>query len=219
MIMSKLCSEIEMSNETEVIDAIVEPAKPVAESDLFLRLVNAIRGVPSADRCRYVQAAMVFLGTPLDTPGLSTSNALGPVVLSATDAGLSPSTLPRRVNVWMGQNALDLSILEGVFHFSPSGVDVIAHTVPGKSNRERVRCCYLLAGLQGFLSTGEPRFSDETARAICRDLGCYDQANHASYIKALGNLVAGSKSSSFELTQPGLKAAAKLIQDLQTVAK
>jgi hypothetical protein len=203
-----------MLNDTGVIEADSRAEEPVADSALFIRLVDAIRVVPASERGRYVHAAMVFLGAPLDGPKLVPPNALGASGSNIPDAGTSPQMFSRRVKVWMSQNALDEGAFESAFHFSPSGVEVIAHTVPGRSNRERVRCCYLLAGVQAFLSTGDPRFDDESARAICRDLGCYDAANHATYVKALGNLLAGSKSSSYELTHPGLKAAAELIREL-----
>jgi len=163
-----------------------------------------------------VQAAMMFLGTPIEVHKPGPSNA------ASADAPVAPNTMhaasarPRRVSIWMSQNSLDEGALSAVFHISPSGVEVIAHRLPGKSTRERVRGCYLLAGIQAFLSTGEPRFADEVARAVCKDLGCYDQANHAAFVKSLGNLVAGSKSTSFELTQPGLKAAAELIRTVST---
>jgi len=191
-------------------------ATPEVDSTLLLRVVETLKGVPSHDRDRYVRAAMVFLGTPIDSHKPERTSSTGVGTLAVPDVSHSPSGYPRRVNVWMNQNSLDEGALDNVFHVSPSGVEVIAHTLPGKSNRERVRGCYLLAGVKSFLSTGEPRFADEVARAICRDLGCYDPANHSTFVRSLGNLVAGSKSSSFELTQPGLKAAAELIRAVGT---
>lgn len=188
---------------------------PVADAELLLKLVDTLKGVPANDRGRYVRAAMLFLGTPLDGHEHSAANTPNSVSSSGPDANLQTTDLPRRVLVWMSQNTLDEKYLEGVFHFGPSGAELIAHTVPGRSNREKVRGCYLLAGIQALLRTGDGRFSDDSARAICRDLGCYDKANHSTYIKSLGNLVVGSKSSSFELTQPGLKAAAELIRELR----
>jgi hypothetical protein len=194
-----------------------EPLNPA----ILVEAVALLRRVPSQSRLQLVQAALTFVGTPWGV-GTQVVSPLGtsspPAAL--TDGGLPVSeSLPRRVTIWMGQNGLDLASLEGVFHIGPSGVEVIAHTVPGKSDRERVRGCYLLAGMKGFLATGEPRFSDDAARAICRDLGCYDKANHSTYVRALGNLVVGSKSSSYELTQPGLKTAAEILREVRGIER
>jgi hypothetical protein len=214
---TELSEELRMPDERDVVDETQHEPQPADDAAMLLRVVGALKEVPANDRVRCVQAAMIFLGTPISGSSAAGRTAERELPADAVDTHSSQPSLPRRVTIWMSQNAVNEGMLERAFHFSPSGLEVIAHTLPGKSNRERTRSCYLLAGLQSFLGSGEPRFTDESARAICRDLGCYDAPNHATYVKSLGNLVAGSKASAFELTQPGLKAAAELIRDLQSM--
>ena len=188
------------------------------DTSLLIEIVGVLSRVAPQDRLRIVRAALTFLGSPSDGSPLAELPSTSPnhqVVSNSPDVPLAE--FPRRVSIWMSQNFLGATDLEGVFHMGSGGVEIIAHSVPGNSNRERVRSCYLLAGLKSFLASGEPRFTDDTARAICRDLGCYDKANHSTYVKSLGNLIIGSKSSTYELTQPGLKAAAELIKEIRGI--
>ena len=45
-----------------------------------------------------------------------------------------------------------------------------------------------------------------------QDQGCYDATNHAKVCKAFGNKLRGSKKGGWQLTAPGLAAAAELIK-------
>jgi hypothetical protein len=112
----------------------------------------------------------------------------------------------------LSQNNLTADALDSVFHRSASGFDLIAHQLPAQTNKDRVQQCYLLCGVRSLLNGGEPRIADEDARRLCRELGCYDRDNHATNTKAIGNLMIGSKSAGFELTQPGLRAAADVLR-------
>jgi hypothetical protein len=167
-----------------------------AETGAFLALVSALRPLPESARTRVINAVLAFIGASpmpmIHNAVIGYADSQAPS-LSHDEAG----ELPRRASVWISQTNLSLSDVDSVFHRTSGGVDLIAHSVPGKSNKERVRSCYLLSGVQGLLKSGEARFADEDARQICRELGCYDKANHATYVKALGNLVTGTKSTSY----------------------
>jgi hypothetical protein len=184
------------------------------ETGAFLAVISALRPLSQASQLRLVEAALTFLGAraALSAPSSSSETPRSPLSVEGAN------DLPRRASVWISQANLSLPELDAVFHRTSSGVEFIAHSVPGKSNKERVRSCYLLCGVQGLLKLGEARFADEDARRICRELGCYDRANHATYLKALGNLVTGAKSTSYELTQPGLRAAAEVVREIQSMA-
>ncbi len=187
-----------------------------AETSAFLKVVGALRPLPNLAQARVVEAALALLGVrtnqtaPISSPG--TADAL-----PSPSMHVGPTDLPRRASVWMAQANLSITDLDSVFHRTSGGVELIAHVVPGRSDKDRVRSCYMLAGIQGLLKTGEPRFDDEDARRICRELGCYNKANHATYVKALGNLVTGTKSTSYELTHPGLRAAAEVMKEIPSL--
>jgi hypothetical protein len=70
-----------------------------------------------------------------------------------------------------------------------------------------------MAGLAALFSSGEASFSDDAARNVCTHFGCYDQRNHSTYVKALGNNVTGSKSAGWKLTAPGLTAIANRVKE------
>jgi len=104
--------------------------------------------------------------------------------------------------------------LEQAFYFQDGQVDIHVNTIPGRSKREQTINCYLLVGLRGFLASDSAAFSDSEALALCKHTQAYDKNNHTKFRALLGNLVNGSKDDKFELSGPGLKAAAELIASL-----
>jgi hypothetical protein len=99
-----------------------------------------------------------------------------------------------------------------VYSIDLDGIDVIASRMPGKSKRQQTVQAYVICGLRAFLQTGELGFTDKDARDVCNKVGCYDSPNHSNYIKALGNLVGGSKDSLWKLTNPGLGESAQIVR-------
>src|SRR5262245_33425634 len=100
------------------------------------------------------------------------------------------------------------SVGPGVPHTS-DGAEVICH-VPGKNKKEKTINAYVLTGAASLLSSGEPTFTDKSAREVCSDAGCYDANNHAHNLDGKGNLFSGSKKTGWTLTAPGLTHAATL---------
>lgn len=178
----------------------------------LIEVIALLRPLSDAARVRIVDAALVFL----DSTRVVESAAPRRRSSAEGDAGgmQTNSDLPRRAQIWVGQNNLSSELIDSVFHRSPAGVELIVNTLPGRTNKDRVIQGYLLCGARSLVESGEPRFADDDAREFCRLLGFYDRDNHATYMKALGNLVVGSKSAGFELTQPGMRAAADLIRSL-----
>lgn len=170
-------------------------------------LVELLTPLASEDRRRVVQAAFVLLGEA--APPLEPSN-LG----SGDSEHHGDSTLPAKALSWIKQNGLSREGLEDIFHFGEGTVEYIRSELPGKSDREKAVNAYLLTGLTSLLTTGEPKFSDQAARAMCTTFGCYDATNHNKAMKATGSSLAGTKEKGWTLTAPGLKAAAKIVGDL-----
>jgi hypothetical protein len=91
---------------------------------------------------------------------------------------------------------------------------VIAADIPGKGKKGKTLNAYVLVGVSKFLSTGDPKFDDKSARALCEGSGCYDSANHAQTLKAKGNWFTGTKEKGWSLTAPGLRQGAMIVKEL-----
>jgi hypothetical protein len=173
------------------------------------QIYEILKFLSSEDRQKVIQAAFALLGDKLPsstTAGPPTPGATGP----DTDDGGEP-LLPPAATRWMRQNKLTMQMLEPYFHFDGEAVTVIG-LPEGESKKEGTIAAYLLRGIASLLATGAPSFADEDARQLCRDQGCYDRANHAKICQGFGNKFNGSKEKGWQLTAPGLTAAAELIR-------
>lgn len=168
------------------------------------KLVAILAELNSEERARAISATMVLLGESGDLgrqePHRQQSDGLD---------GLSSKGA-----AWSNKYGITTDQLEHVFAIEPDGIEVIAARAPGKSKRLQTIESYVLCGLTTFLESGDLSFSDDDARALCKRLGAYDSPNHFNYVRALGNLVAGSKSSGWRLTNPGLARAAEVVKQL-----
>lgn len=170
-------------------------------------LVEILTPFSSEERTRIVQAALTLLGdSPVPLSGASKS-----VQNSSLD---SNTGLPPKAAAWLRQNSLDQAMLDHVFHIEGDTVELIAPSIPGKSDKERSLNIYLLTGAARLIATGEASFDDKAARSACKHLGCYNDANHSNYLKDKGNRFAGSKDQGWKITAPGLMCAASLIKEM-----
>jgi hypothetical protein len=179
-------------------------------TDITTKVVKLLSGLDSEGRQKVIQASMTLLGET--TADFSTGVAkVGNGVLKSTAAlpGLSP-----KANAWIKQNGLTPAQLEQVFDLDSGSGTVIAGSVPGKSPKHQTIAVYVLRGVAQLLATGDPTFDDKSARKLCEDLGCYNSANHAVYMNALGNNITGSKDRGWKLTAPGMKRGAELIKEM-----
>lgn len=165
-------------------------------------IVGLLTPLNSEERHRVVHAAMTLLGEAAVSAG------------SATAQNRNEPALPSRTQAWLRQNGLTQEQLETVFQIENDAVELIAATVPGHNDKERTLNVYVLTGVARFIATGDASFDDKSARKACKDLGCYNEANHSSYVKDKGNKMAGSKEAGWKLTGPGLSQGAALIKDV-----
>jgi hypothetical protein len=172
--------------------------------DATAKLVGILTDLDSQQRRRAVSAALVLLGESAQAPAEPREE---PQLASVN--GLSPKAL-----AWAKKNAVSTDQLEHVFAIDSDGVDVIAARAPGRSKRLQTIESYVLCGLRSFLASGELSFRDDDARETCKKLGAFDSPNHFNYVKALGNLVGGSKDGGWKLTNPGLVRAAEIVKQL-----
>jgi hypothetical protein len=181
-------------------------------TDALTSIVKVLTPLTSDERRRTVDAAMMFLGEggPTPSPKGRTNEDDGGHAGAAGTSSTAKS--------WMKQNDVTQDELDHVFNFSGDGTFEIIDA-PGKSKKEKSLNTYVLTGLGWFLATGERTFDDATARSTCEKIGCYDAANHASYLKDRGNEFTGDKTKGYSMTNPGIKRGAALVKEVASGAK
>jgi hypothetical protein len=171
------------------------------------KLIEILGPLSSEDRARVIRAAMVLLG---DADIKTSSDKKNDSGSQSDDSG----QLPPRAQLWMKHNSISEEQLQQVFHVAGGEADIIAAHIPGKSKKEQTFNAYLLVGIKELLLNGNAIFQDKAARSLCESSGCYDAANHSTYVKDRGNEFAGNKDKGWTLTAPGLKRAAEVIKEL-----
>ena len=172
------------------------------------KVIEVLSPLDSEQRRRVMQAAFALFGEEIAT------KAQGKQASKSGDAtaGEMIEGISQAASVWLAKAKISQEQLEQHLHFDAGVVTVIS--LPGNATKkiDQVMHTYLMQGLAAFLATGEPWFFDKNARDLCQHFGCYDQTNHAKYIKEFGNRITGSKNAGWKLTAPGLTAAAELLK-------
>jgi hypothetical protein len=175
-------------------------------TDTATKIVELLEPFESEERQRIVQASLTLLGDTFVAPKSSGQTSVDEI---SDDVKVSS-----QARIWMKQNHLSDNELQLVFHIADGKADVIASEIPGKDGKAKTINAYVLQGLASFLVSGVPKFDDKSARALCTKSGFYSAANHAVYIKAVGNKLTGSKDAGWTLTSPGLKHGAELVRGI-----
>jgi hypothetical protein len=198
-----------MSNEEKTTMDKKTKALPKI-SEIHSKIYDLLEPLNSEARQNVIRAALTLLGET--ATGAAAGSISSGAVSSASEptlVGLSP-----RGSAWIKQNGLTSAQVERVFDISNQGVSLIASEAPGKNSKEQTHNAYVLEGVRALLASGEASFDDKAARKACEDLGCYNKANHATYMSDKGNVITGSKGSGWKLTAPGLRRGADLVKEL-----
>jgi hypothetical protein len=169
------------------------------------KIVDLLEPFDSQERLRIVHGALTLLGDVFVAPNQENHPA---------GEGVEATIVSNQARIWMKQNQVSDQELQLIFHIADGKVEIVAAEIPGKDGKAKSINAYILQGLASFLNSGVAKFDDKSARALCVKYGCYSAANHAVYMKAIGNKAAGSKETGWTLTSPGLKVAAELVKGL-----
>jgi hypothetical protein len=186
-----------------------EPNNPSVEA--ALKLVQLLAPLNPEERDRAIAAAKILLGHP-------TSATHAPASPPAPGVTLDSGSVSPKASAWMKKYSITQDQIDQVFAVDGGTIEVIASSMPGSSMRQKTVEAYVICGLKSFLQSGDPSFTDKEAREVCMRVGCYDTPNHSNYMKALGNLAAGSKESGWKLSNPGISKAAEIVKDLTQAA-
>lgn len=186
----------------------------LATRDDLVAAVGLLEPLSSTARRRLVDSALAFLGDAGTPSRVAKGEDGSSNIYDEIDQSDRIEAGPRLAR-WMGQGNVTNDELTNVFHQGEDGrIDVTVNSVHERTVKGQVEKIYLLAGVMSLIREDRPVFTDEEARELCREFNAYDAANHATYVKALGRFVSGSKSSGWELTRPGLNAASTLVKEL-----
>jgi hypothetical protein len=174
-------------------------------TDIVAAIVRDLTPLSSDERHRVVQASLTLLGESAATNTKSS-------VIDAQPGIADNDEFSAQSRMWMKQNGLSSEQIHQVFQKGSEGIEIFAQ-IPGKTNRDKVRNAYVLLGVARLLSSGEAKFDDKAARALCEHSGFFDGTNHMKYMKG-GNEFVGSRDSGWTLTSPGKKYGANLVAEL-----
>jgi hypothetical protein len=188
-------------------------------ADVLTQIIKVLTPLKPEDRRRTVAAAMLFLGETA-MPALAANGPTEDKATTAATAGTEDGNYPAAAGRWITQYGISEEEIDRVFHFNIKAGTFDILDVPGKSKREQTLNTYVLAGLGRWLMSDERTFDDGTARGFCEKLGCYDNANHAAYLKNhRGGEFSGDKGKGYMLTNMGLKRGAAIIKELGGAAE
>lgn len=198
----------ELNPEIGAINAVYEAVKSL-EPDVQRRVLNYV-------------ASMLKTGAPILDPGsagegrseprderLDDETHAGSEVLSEDDGLEGVSPIAKK---WMTRNGLGAAGISQIFSIGGDEIDLVAHTIPGDSKRDRMHSVLLLRGVAAYLGSGAARFTHEELKQTCVHYGAYDLPNFARHLKAFGAEVAGEKGTGYTLTPRGLTDAAALLK-------
>lgn len=188
--------------------------KAIALPAISNSIYDLLKPLDSPDRLRAINAALTLLGdTVMGSGGKAKAKEEDPEDEGSENADFDLSAKGR---AWMRRYKVTEDQIGNVFDLDGETAEVIADEVPGDSAKVKTINAYVITGIAHFLKTGDVKFEDDAARAVCKHIGCLNPANHSSYMAAKKNLFNGSKKTGWKLTAPGLRKGAELVTAIVT---
>jgi hypothetical protein len=195
-------------------DSYLGDCMPTDLKTLVTGLYDLREPADPSERKKALKAAMAMLGD--DTAVTDQKPAKQTDDEGDGDEGDDGSEYPIKARQWMKRYDVTEEHINNVFHVEKGSAEVVAHEAPGSSGKQKTINAYVLTGISQLIATGDPKFDDKAARAVCKSMGCLDESNHTYNMKGKGNLLGGSKDSGWTLTSPGLKSGAELVKGLSS---
>jgi hypothetical protein len=187
---------------------------PIDLKTLVTGLYDLLEPADPAERKKAIKAAMTMLGDDASVADQKPEKRAAGA--ADDDDNGDGSEYPVKARQWMGKYNVTEEHINNVLHVENGSAEVVAHEAPGSSGKQKTINAYVLTGISQLFATGEAKFDDKSARAVCKSMGCLDESNHAYNLKGKGNLIGGSKDSGWTLTGPGLKSGAELVKGLSS---
>lgn len=200
----------ELNPEIGAISAVYEAVKSL-EPDVQRRVLNYV-------------ASMLKTGAPILDAGspreerfepkeerLDDETHAGSEALSEDDGLEGVSPIAKK---WMTRNGLGAAGMSQIFSIGGEEIDLVAHTIPGDSKRDRMHSVLLLRGVAAYLGSGAARFTHEQLKQTCVHYDAYDLANFAKHLKAFAAEVTGEKGTGYTLLPRGLANASILLKGM-----
>jgi hypothetical protein len=138
-----------------------------------------------------------------------------PPAQSSSTTLAAPSGVPEAVKPFLTANAITTEILEGVFHPTGPGAQLLVSTIPGNSKASKLVNLSLLLCVKHALESGGFNCTLKELRELAVHYDCYDSPNFAKNLKMNKNYFKPrEKGVDLELSGPGLKKAGELIKGL-----
>jgi hypothetical protein len=178
------------------------------------KIHDILKPLQTEDRHKVINAALLLLGdvAPRETPSPVVTATSGPAARDPADGDDDLAGLSQQAKSWARRHKVTMEELSQYFHVGVGEAEVLEIPADGRNNKEQVVVCYIFQGLAAYLANGVSTFTDDEARKLCKQQGCFDATNHTKAYKQFGNRLHGHQKTGWELTKRGLDAAAELIK-------
>jgi hypothetical protein len=175
-------------------------------------IYELLEPLETADRLRAINAALTLLGdNSISDAGHKGKTNTSKRQDEDESGGGESGDISAKGRAWMRKYKVSDDQVAEVFDLDGETAEVIADDVPGDNSKIKTINAYVVTGIAQYLKTGDVKFNDDAARAVCKHMGCLNETNHSKYMSARKNLFNGSKKAGWKLTAPGLKKGAELV--------
>lgn len=132
---------------------------------------------------------------------------------SSRNTNVVPEVIRTRFNSLVARTKVSPAKATELFDFNVDPFTFHAVSIPGNSNREKMRNVALLLSLKSYLTSASWTADWKEFRATCLDHSCWDQNNVVSAMK-YELFKTASAAENINLSPPGIKAADALFANL-----
>lgn len=135
-------------------------------------------------------------------------------VAQAVPGVTSPQAIPIAASNFFSQNSITQEQWELIFHFEGNVCNVVVQDLKEKPTSGKQIKLALLLGIKNQFETGTPSISKDELIDMCKQYATYDSGNFSVHLKKQKTLFLPKGNKGWQLTRPGLKKAAQVIEEL-----